>query len=292
MVEPFCRICGSQRLVGHHDQGYRQLIRCLDCRVVVADPLPSQAEKADTERGAYEGGCLPEASEFFENCHRDFTEDAVIRGFRQALDWIGGFVRPGDLLDVGSGTGVFLHLARDRGWQPSGLDLCEISAHKAAEEFDLQVDVGDFTDAAYEPCSFDCITMMDVVEHALDPAEFLQRAFSLLRPGGVLYVAVPNQRSLLTAIIDRYIWLGGIGGRWFLDRLYVEPHVYYFNPRALVLALGKAGFEVAGLRGGNVYLGRYRLSPWMRMPLEVVLQAGSLVGMSARILVLAQKPVA
>ena len=134
--------------------------------------------------------------------------------------------------------------------------------------------------------------MLDVLEHTLDPTAFFTRAYELLQPGGVLYVAVPNQRCLMTVILDRWIRLGGPGRRWFLDRLYVRPHTYYFNPQALALGLRNAGFEIAGLTGGNVYLGRYRLKPWMRIPMEIVLRVGSLLGMSAKIHALARKPTA
>ncbi len=289
MIEP-CKICGGRDLEPYHDQGYRRLLKCRDCRLVVADPIPTVVQKEETERLAYVGELLPEAAEFFENCHRDFREDAVIRGFRQALDWIAKWREPGDLLDVGPGTGIFLYLAQQAGWTPYGIDICDLSADKAREEFQIDVDVGSFEDFGYERESFDCITMLDVLEHTRDPSAFLNRAYELLRPGGVLYVAVPNQRSLLTAILDRYIHLGGPGSEWFLARLYVQPHVFYFNPQALQRALTDAGFETVAVHGGNVYLGRYRLPLWMRVPLEIVLQVGSLIGMSARILALARKP--
>ena len=131
--------------------------------------------------------------------------------------------------------------------------------------------------------------MLDVLEHSLDPLGFLERGRELLRPGGILVVAVPNQQCLLTAILDRYIWLAGVGAQWFLARLYVSPHVFYFSPRVMRFALEKAGLDLVGLEGGNVYLGRYRLPLWMRAPLEIVLHAGSLLGMSARVLAVAKK---
>ena len=161
---------------------------------------------------------------------------------------------------------------------------------KAKEEFDMDVDVGSFVDHDYEPESFDCITMLDVVEHSRDPLAFLQRAYELLRPGGIVYVAVPNQRSFLTVVLDRWIRLGLPPGKYFLERLYVRPHLFYFNPAVLRHTLESAGFEVEEVRGGNVYLGRYRLPLWMRVPLEIVLQIGGLVGMSARLIALARKP--
>jgi len=288
---PICNVCGSSKLALYHDQGYRRLLRCRSCKLLFADPLPSREEKHEIEHLAYEGDLLPEVADFFRNCHRNFEEDAVIRGFRHALAWITEHRAAGEMLDVGPGTGIFLHLAgRDFGWRGRGIDVCAASARKAAEEFAVEVDVGDFETFDYSSRRFDSITMLDVLEHTVDPMSFLRRAYELLAPGGVLYVAVPNQRCLLTVILDRYIQLGGPGGEWFMDRLYVRPHVYYFNPQVLARALVAAGFEIAGLTGGNVYLGRYRLSPWMRVPMELVLRAGSLIGMSAKVHALARKP--
>jgi SAM-dependent methyltransferase len=286
-----CNICGSTDAKVYHDQGYRRLMRCRGCRVVFAHPLPSREEKHATEREAYEGDILPEVADFFRNCHRNFKEDPVIGGFRDALRWIGRHREAGQMLDVGPGTGIFVFLAeRDYGWSGRGIDICEKSAEKARTEFNVDVDIGEFETFGYTAGAFDAITMLDVLEHTLDPSAFLRRAFELLRPGGMLYVAVPNQRCLLTVILDRWIRWGGPGRDWFLERLYVRPHTFYFNPQALALALGRAGFELVGLKGGNVYLGRYRLKPWMRVPMEIVLRAGSLFGMSAKIHALARKP--
>ena len=285
-----CVVCGSERRFAYHDQGFRRLMRCRDCRIVFADPQPSREEKHAIEHEAYEGDILPEVADFFRNCHRDFRDDPVVEGFREALAWISSKRVPGRMLDVGPGTGIFLHLARgEYGWTGRGVDVCEASAEKAKAEFDVRVDVGDFeTYASTE--RFDAITMLDVLEHTLDPALFVRRAYDLLAPGGVLYVAVPNQRCFMTVLLDRWIRWGGIGRRWFLDRLYVRPHTYYFNPQAIALLLRKAGFEILGVAGGNVYLGRYRLKLWMRIPMELVLRVGSLLGMSAKIHALARKP--
>lgn len=285
-----CPLCGGSELIPYHDQVWRRLIKCRTCRIVVADPLPSLDEKIEIERQAYVGEALPETAEFFANCNRDFEEDAVIRSFRRIISQMGEAREPGRLLDVGPGTGIFLHLAREQGWEPHGIDVCEIAAAKARDEFGIDIDVGEFGQFPYEPASFDCITMLDVLEHTLDPVGFLERALDLLKPGGILVVAVPNQQCLLTAILDRYIWLAGFGGQWFLERLYVSPHVYYFGPRVLKFALERARFSIVRLEGGNVYLGRYRLPIWMRVPLELVLHVGSLLGMSARVIAIARKP--
>jgi len=295
-IERACPLCNGGEVGVYHDQGYRRVVRCRSCRFTFTDPLPTREHKIEIERQAYRGELLSEVADFFQNCHRDFRDDPVIRGFRHALDWIAANRagrRPGErgrLLDVGPGTGIFLHLAGEKGWEPFGIDVCPESAEKALTEFDIRVDVGDFERYAYEPASFDAVTMLDVLEHTVDPLGFLRKAYEVLKPGGVLYVAVPNQRCLMTVLLDRWIRARLPGREFFLERLYVEPHVYYFCPQTLRAMLEKVGFEMVGLRGGNVYLGRYRLSWLMRFPMEIVLQLGSLLGMSAKVHALARRP--
>jgi SAM-dependent methyltransferase len=196
---------------------------------------------------------------------------------------------PGTLLDVGAGTGVFMHLARERGWDPSGIDICPLTAEKAAQEFGVRIAVGPFEEHRLGGRQFDAITMLDVLEHVIDPLATLRRAHALLRPGGALYVAVPNQRSLLTAVVDAYARAGGPAADKLLLRLYVAPHLHYFTPKTLPRAIETAGFSIRALRQGKVYLGRYRLALPLRIPLEIILAAGAAIGMNARLGVLAIK---
>lgn len=290
-ARPACNLCGSTDVAPYHDQGYRRVVRCRRCSLVFTDPLPTPDEKAEIERQAYEGEILPEVADFFRNCHRDFRDDPVIESFREGLRRLGSVQAPGRLLDVGPGTGIFLHLARKEfGWTPVGVDVCAECVDKAREEFELELELGAFESHAWEPASFQAVSMLDVLEHTIDPSASLARAWELLELGGALLVVVPNQRCLLTVILDWWIRLGGPFGAYFLERLYVSPHVFYFCPRTLRAMLEKAGFEVRDVRSGNVYLGRYRLPMWMRIPMEIVLQAGNAIGMGAKLTALAVKP--
>lgn len=286
-----CDLCSGSDAITYHDQVWRRVKRCRGCGLVFVDPMPTPEQKAEIERLGYEGEILPEVSDFFRNCHRDFHDDPVIESFRGGLRWIGAARPPGHLLDVGPGTGIFLHIARTEfGWEPTGIDLCVASAVKAKEEFDLDLDVGDFVAHPWPAESFDAVTMLDVLEHSIAPSAALARAFELLKPGGVLYIAVPNQRCLLTVILDRWIQAGLPLHGYFLERLYVAPHEYYFSPGTLRRYLQKTGFTGITMRSDNVYLGRYRMPLWMRIPMEVVLRSGNALGMGAKILALARKP--
>jgi SAM-dependent methyltransferase len=288
---PVCNFCGGRDIATYHDQGWRRVVRCTRCGLVFVDPMPTREQKAEIERLASEGDLLPEVADFFRNCHRDFHDDPVIDSFRSGLRWMATRRTPGRLLDVGPGTGIFLYLARKEfGWEPHGVDINPESAVKAKQEFDIDLEVGDFESYPWPDESFDAVTMLDMLEHTTDPKEALLRAHALLKPGGVLYVVVPNQHCLLTVILDRWIQLGGPMREYFLERLYVMPHEHYFSPQMLRRYLEATGFEIDGVRTGNVYLGRYRLPLWMRIPMEIVLQTGNFFGMGAKILALAKKP--
>lgn len=77
---------------------------------------------------------------------------------------------------------------------------------------------------------------------------------------------------MLTYLVGIYARLRGPAANSLLFRLYVPPHLYYFTPSTLPRMVEKAGFRVAELRQGAVYLGRYRMSLAMRIPLELVLR--------------------
>lgn len=272
-----------------HDLGWRRILRCKRCNLVRADPLPTMQEKEAIETQGYtDETAFPEMRDFFANCHRTFVEDPVIREMRRHLErlehTVGG---PGRLLDVGAGTGIFMHLARERGWKPEGIDICPLTAEKAASEFDLKITVGPFEDLHFDGRRFDAAAMLDVLEHVLDPLTILRKVHSLLRPGAALAIAVPNQRCLLTVLVGAYARAGGPGARSLLGRLYVPPHLHYFTPKTLRRMVETAGFHITEVRQGSVYLGRYRMSLAMRLPLEIVLAAGAAVGMNARLSVIA-----
>ena len=79
--------------------------------------------------------------------------------------------------------------------------------------------------------SFDVVTMWDILEHIPDPVPFLRRAASLLRPGGLIFVKVPNPDSLEARVF---------GGRW---PLLLPEHLNYFNLRTLQMCGSKADLQ-------------------------------------------------
>lgn len=286
-----CACCGGTSYGLIHDMGWRKIVRCSSCRLVRADPLPSIDEKEAIETQGYtDASAFPEVRDFFANCHRDFVDDPVIREMRRHLTGLERTIEgPGHLLDVGAGTGILMHLAKERGWNPEGIDIAPLTAEKVSREFGLSISIGPFETHDFGGRRFDAITMLDVLEHVVDPLATLRRAYDLLRPGGALAIAVPNQRCLLTSLVGAYARARGAAANGLLFRLYVPQHLHYFTPLTLRRMVETAKFRIVELRQGAVYLGRYRMSLAMRIPLEMVLAAGAAIGMNARLAVLAVK---
>lgn len=280
-----CLVCGARDarpLHGRQDS----LVRC-SCGLVYVDPLPTPEEAAKREDEAFHGGLVDETAEMFTAYYRNFPDDPVVRGFRATVARLKEMTGGGKLIDVGIGTGLLLHLAREGGFTPLGCEISPGAAQKAREEFGVEVQVGDFltADVGEAPAA---ITMADVVEHTPDPRRFLTRAAEILRPGGALFVAVPNHRSTLFWAADLLARVPGLSS--MVSRLYVPNHYWYFTPATLVRLIESVGLRVVLVRRESPYLGRYSFSLPVRAGLATLIALGELTGLEARVEVYAVKP--
>ncbi|MFH1021255.1 MAG: methyltransferase domain-containing protein, partial [Pseudomonadota bacterium] len=91
----------------------------------------------------------------------------------------------GRLLDVGGGEGRFAALVKNK--RGCVVHVAELNPDAAAvaETHADRVWLGDFLSLDIDE-RYDCITLLDVVEHALDPAGMLRRAGELLAPAGTI----------------------------------------------------------------------------------------------------------
>jgi SAM-dependent methyltransferase len=194
--------------------------------------------------------------------------------YERALDWVDahGSARPKRLLDVGSGSGLFLELARKRGWSVEGIEISERLSARARERFGVPVRSGDFTTLALEPKAYDVVTMWDLLEHVLDPIATLAKVRESLAPGGLLVVLTIDSASLFNRIGDlAYRASFGLFSRP-LELLYDARHTFYFSRRTLEAVVGRAGFRVEGRATCRAHLGR-----WVSEPVSWPIRAGGAV---------------
>jgi 2-polyprenyl-3-methyl-5-hydroxy-6-metoxy-1,4-benzoquinol methylase len=145
--------------------------------------------------------------------------------------WATRISREGRALEVGCGDGWMLGALRRRGWQVLGSERTVEAAKSAAAANGIPMFVGDL-DAIGSSARFDLIVLFQALEHLAEPVTRLRQSADLLRPGGVLVVAVPNFAS----------WQARVFGRWWFH-LDVPRHLHHFSPLVL-----EAAFEKVGLR--------------------------------------------
>jgi len=97
----------------------------------------------------------------------------------------------GSLLDIGAGTGDFLKQAKKKSWKISGVEPNSSARNLAAKkEINLKENISSF-----EGEKFDVITLWHVLEHLPNLDSTISKIEKLVKPGGVLIIAVPNYNS-------------------------------------------------------------------------------------------------
>lgn len=142
----------------------------------------------------------------------------------------------GNLLDVGAGVGAFAGFMRQHGWQVTGLEPDAATRKRALEQHRIALqETGDLF--KLPPGHFDAITLWHVLEHVHQLHEYLDQLKLLLKPGGVLFIAVPNYTSHDATYYQQY-WAA-------YD---VPRHLYHFSPAAMRRLLQQHGLSVKAIR--------------------------------------------
>ena len=159
-------------------------------------------------------------------------------------------VRP-RLLDVGTGIGTFLALARED-FDVCGVEPSLAGVRKARELYGLEIIHGSLEDAGYPEKSFAAITMWHVFEHLPYPGDTLGLCRQLLKQDGKLFIAVPNS-SLCRVIFNPVYWCARRDKRLAMrgvipyEEGMVDLHVTHHAPRSLKRLLERFEFQVMDL---------------------------------------------
>jgi SAM-dependent methyltransferase len=218
-----CVWCGAPLEDGERLPGR---IRCRHCGAASTDPWPSEAE---LDR-AYARPYRPAGGRF------SGPGDLLLRRSRAHLATrLDALAPPGPVLDVGAGEGVLLDALHRVGRKATGVERS--SSRPDVVERDLEDVEGQWA----------AIVFWHSLEHLPQPAAALEHAARLLRPGGVLVIALPNADSLQCRLF---------GQRWFA----LDPprHLVHLGSATLRRRLGELGLRVeriSYLRGGQVVFG-------------------------------------
>ena len=223
---PLCRSDEHRRLFVK--RGY-PIVRCRDCGLVFSNPqVDEQLVLAE-----YRGGRESANDLWVEVLASELQQELDRAKFQEILDELEPHRDRGRLLDVGTSIGLFLHLARERGWEGVGTEFNRRALEYARERYGLEVYDRPLAQLELEPGSFDVVTLNSVLEHVNRPLELLEEAGRMLRPHGALFLIVPNVDSLACRVLhERAATFDG------------RNHLVYFSPSTLREALARTSYDV------------------------------------------------
>ena len=233
---------------------FGRILRCRDCSFVFRGTEVGPEEVLKAYKDMADVGYLEEADCRSINAHL-------------SLLTVKRHVREGRLLDVGCSSGFLLNAAR-LDFEPVGVEPSRWATELCLRRMGLPVAAETLAEASFPDNHFDVVTMVDVLEHALDPVPLVREAVRVLKPGGLFYVVTPDIGSFSARLLGRYWW----GLR--------PAHFSYFSEGTLRKLLVGAGCRVREVRSyGRLFtygywLSRLRRYPgWVYRPIRRVIEA-------------------
>lgn len=211
------------------------------------------------------------------------------RDYATALERVSIYVKGRDLLEVGCGTGGFLEFARGKGWNVFGVDS---SAENIVRLRDRGISGahGDYLDF-FSGEKFDVVVLWDLIEHPQDPLSFIKKSYELLKPEGVLLLAIPYDPNLLTLLASSIYKVSFHKIKFPVKKLYFLEHTSYFNVQTLSRLLQKGQFQIVRFWKTETDLARYRFSKLLRLALRFSFVLARFLNLQNRIIVIAQRTI-
>ena len=235
-----CAICGEDNTNSFRIwfDGYQKLYKCLKCGFVAHYPGP---------------GCSTIIADYEETFYKAKTDNGGAfnpkrrQGLQDIVDRVNRIKPNGKILDIGCGDGHFLHLANNKGLDCYGVESSKALAEYASSHTSLPIFQEKYSNDMFPENSFDIITLIQVVEHLVDPLDILRTAKYHLRSTGIIVVEVPSIHAphFLLYQLTRIKWLvrppHGV----------IDTHVGYYSPKTLITLMQDSGFMKLSLVTGR-----------------------------------------
>lgn len=205
--------------------------RCSDCETLYISPAPTEKQHLDyvvrSKAMAYWRENMPQS-----------MKESRLPMYRERLSYgLEAFgrlnVRPESVLELGAGNGEF------------ALELSEVPFIKTItllEPQDLNLGKSNiriiqdgFEALEKDNLTFDAVFAWEILEHILEPDNFLQVVRRALKPGAPLILSTPNEKSVETRTLKTE------------SSNILFDHVRLYNPASLSILLKRNGFSLIEL---------------------------------------------
>lgn len=146
------------------------------------------------------------------------------------------------LLDVGSGSGIFLNNVKECNFEISGVEPSQIAVELCKIHYNINTICGYLDINSDLPRDYGVLSAWDVIEHVEDPKKFLEICNLHLVKSGILLLETPDESSLIRKIINIIDNIKKIFGFKSSSSIYYPSHRYYFTHKSIIRLLTNAGF--------------------------------------------------
>lgn len=239
-----CDLCGSNKFktfLTAPDRNYKtgifKYVKCSNCKLVWLTPRPTKKALSNFYPTVYRP---------YRSFHKTTKAQKLVRQLIKSNRFIARilikdqlffFEKKGKILDVGPGSGFYLTVLSQWGWDVTGLELSSKAikvAHKSGVESIVQ---GDLHTIKFKSSSFDVVRFSHVMEHVPSATEELKEVRRILKKAGKVLIIVPNIESLFFNIFKSY---------WY--PLEAPRHFYQFSEKTITNLLKLNGFKNIGIK--------------------------------------------
>lgn len=208
-----------------------ELLRCSSCSFVFTQNYPEESESDKYYESEEYISHSEKQKTIFEKIYRLVRKIMLYR--KKSFVSRMCNLSDGTILDIGSGTGYFLNTMSDAGWKTTGIEINKKARDYSLSAFNLSV-LSPQEILSLPAKSFDCITLWHTLEHFHEPYKYFEEIKRLLKPEGVVIIALPN--------IDSYD-AGYYASEWAAYD--VPRHLWHFNSSTFPVFAEQNGFLVS-----------------------------------------------
>lgn len=174
------------------------------------------------------------------------------------------------LLEIGCSSGMFLYQIKKYVKEIVGVDYDLESAKFASDKCNCPVFTDEIKKTSLKKKSFDIICAFQTLEHLKNPHNFLTTIIQYLRPGGIIYLEVPNLKDALIYAYDL---------PYHYNFYFHSAHLWYFTDKSLKKICDKVNLK------GKIYFSQdYNFLNHMNWAINDFPQKSCIPGLSAPVL--------
>jgi 2-polyprenyl-3-methyl-5-hydroxy-6-metoxy-1,4-benzoquinol methylase len=236
MKKHVCKACGSNSIKQLNytlSYGNYLLMVCDECglKFILSDKYDTLDDDLYWDSVNKKIYSTPEVLKEFKKKHKKYLQQIIKNRPRNRK-----------LLDVGSGSGIFLNNAKECNFDVCGVEPSEIAVELCKEQYNIEAFCGYLDLNSELPRDYGVLSAWDVIEHVADPKEFLQICHAHLTEAGILLLETPDESCVIRKVINIIDNTRRAFGFNPSTHIYYPSHRYYFTHKSITHLLNDVGF--------------------------------------------------